>query len=59
MATTIFGHRGCPAHEPGNSPAGFRYALTHGAEDYLSLSIWGGYDAKPKGADQSFGQIFK
>ena len=27
--------------------------------DYLSLSIWGGYDAKPKGADQSFGQIFK
>lgn len=31
-ATTIFGHRGCPAHEPGNSPAGFRYALTHGAE---------------------------
>lgn len=32
MATTIFGHRGCPAHEPENSPAGFRYALTHGAE---------------------------
>ncbi len=27
--------------------------------DYLSLSIWSGYDAKPKGADQSFGQIFK
>lgn len=32
MATTIFGHWGCPAHEPENSPAGFRYALTHGAE---------------------------
>ncbi len=32
MATTIFGPRGCPAHEPENSPAGFRYALTHGAE---------------------------
>ncbi|WP_225209347.1 glycerophosphodiester phosphodiesterase [Limosilactobacillus fermentum] len=32
MATTIFGHRGCPAHEPENSPAGFRYVLTHGAE---------------------------
>lgn len=32
MTTTIFGHRGCPAHEPENSPAGFRYALTHGAE---------------------------
>lgn len=27
--------------------------------DYISLSIWGGYDASPKGVDKSFGQLFK
>lgn len=27
--------------------------------DYISLSIWGGYDSKPQGSDQSYGQLFK
>lgn len=27
--------------------------------DYISLSIWGGYAAKPEGSEQSFGQLFK
>ncbi|MGT2958955.1 NADH-dependent oxidoreductase [Streptococcus bovimastitidis] len=27
--------------------------------DYISLSIWGGYAAKPAGSEQSFGQLFK
>ncbi len=27
--------------------------------DYIHLSLWGGYDSKPEGADQSFGSLFK
>lgn len=27
--------------------------------DYISLSIWGGYGAKPTSSEKSFGQIFK
>ncbi|MBG9979577.1 oxidoreductase [Facklamia lactis] len=27
--------------------------------DYLSLSLWDGYDSKPEGYDQSYGQLFK
>lgn len=32
MTTVIFGHRGIPSKFPENSLAGFRYAVTHGAE---------------------------
>ena len=27
--------------------------------DYIHLSLWGGYDSKPEGADRSFGSLFK